>query len=81
MDENENGTKRDLQGRKDEMCKIRDECAEEYTKYIQLLVENENNPELYEYYLKKIAEMEPFARNTKAKMREVNRELAKLNKK
>ena len=72
---------REILERKEEMCKVRDTCADEYTRYIQLLLESENDPVRYEYYLQKIADLEPRTRETKESMRSMNRELARLNSK
>lgn len=64
-----------LQAKKHEICIRRDKLADEYTRLVQLLVENENNAEIYNKYVKMIEDLEPETNKTKEEMREINRAL------
>lgn len=64
-----------LLAKKNEICLRRDKLADEYTRLVQLLVENENNADVYDMYVKEIEALEPETNQTKEEMREVNRAL------
>jgi len=63
---------------KEELCIERDRLGNLYNEYIEILVKNENNPQVYEEYVKKIEDLEPASKITKEKMREYNRILKDL---
>jgi hypothetical protein len=65
---------------KKELCIQRDQLADMYTEYIQKLLEFENDSEKYEEYVDKISDLEPATRDTKERMRELNRKIDLLSK-
>ena len=67
-----------LQKAKETLCIERDRLADLYTNYIQQLLKYENEPEVYNEYIRKIEELEPETNQTKERMRELNREIAKV---
>jgi len=56
----------------------RDLCAELYNLWITRLAENEEDPERYKMYMDMISMMEPYAQKLKEDMRELNREICRI---
>lgn len=56
----------------------RDLCAELYNLWITRLLDNEDNEERYNMYMKLIAMMEPYANTLKEDMRELNRKICEI---
>lgn len=56
----------------------RDLCAEFYNLMLSKANENVNCPEHYDYYLDVVQLMEPYAKNTKEQIREINKEICDI---
>jgi hypothetical protein len=63
---------------KKQLCVERDSLANLYNELMEQLFKNENNPEVYDEYVKKIRLIEGPSQVTKEKMREYNRALREL---
>lgn len=63
---------------KDKIGDERDLCAELYNLWITRLLDNEDNEERYNMYMKLIAMMEPYANTLKEDMRELNRKICEI---
>jgi hypothetical protein len=63
---------------KKQLCVERDSLANLYNELMAQLVKYENNPEIYDEYVKKIRLIEEPSKITKEKMREYNRVLREL---
>jgi hypothetical protein len=63
---------------KDRIGDERDLCAELYNLWITRLYEQQDDPERYEMYVGLIAFMEPYGNKLKEDMREINREICKI---
>ncbi len=60
------------------LCIKRDNLGNKYNELIELLIKYENNPDKYSFYVEKIKELEPPARETKENLRVLNRRLNAL---
>jgi len=69
----------DLFEEKKQLSKERDLCAEFYNVMLSYANKNIDNPEKYKYYLDVVEQMEPYAKDTKERVREINRELCKFS--
>ena len=69
----------DLFEEKKQLSKERDLCAEFYNVMLSYANKNIDNPEKYKYYLDVVEQMEPYAKDTKERVREINRELCKCS--
>lgn len=69
----------DLFDEKKQLSKERDLCAEFYNVMLSYANNNIDNPEKYKYYLDVVEIMEPYAKDTKERIREINRELCKFS--
>ena len=63
---------------KKQLCVERDSLANLYNELMEQLFKNENNPEVYDEYVKKIRLIEGPSQITKEKLREYNRKLMEL---
>lgn len=64
--------------KKKELAQERDLCAELYNVWISKLAEFEDDPVKYELYIKMINNMEPYGQMLKEEIREINRQICKL---
>ena len=62
---------------KKQLSMERDLCAEFYNVMLSYANSNIDNPEKYKYYLDVVEIMEPYAKDTKERIREINRQLCK----
>ena len=67
----------DLFEKKKQLSMERDLCAEFYNVMLSYANNNIDNPEKYKYYLDVVEIMEPYAKDTKERIREINRQLCK----
>lgn len=63
---------------KKQLSMERDLCAEFYNLMLSKANENVNSPEHYDYYLDVVQLMEPYAQETKEKIREINKEICDI---
>ena len=66
-----------LWDRKKQLSKERDLCAEFYNLMLSKANENVNNKEHYDYFLDVVEKMEPYAKDTKEEIREINKQICK----
>jgi hypothetical protein len=64
--------------KKEKLAKERDLCAELYNVWITKLHEFQNDPVKYEMYVGLINNMEPYGQLLKEEIREINREICKI---
>ncbi len=64
--------------RKKQLSKERDLCAEFYNLMLSKANENVNNKEHYDYFLDVVEKMEPYAKDTKEEIREINKQICEL---
>lgn len=69
----------DLFKEKKQLSMERDLCAEFYNVMLSYANNNIDNPEKYKYYLDVVEIMEPYAKDTKERIREINRILCKVS--
>mgnify|MGYP000141281273 CR=1 FL=1 len=69
----------DLFEEKKQSSKERDLGAVFYNVMLYYTNKNIDNPEKYKYYLDVGEQMEPYAKDTKERVREINRELCKFS--
>ena len=69
----------DLFKEKKQLSMERDLCAEFYNVMLSYANHNIDNPEKYKYYLDVVEIMEPYAKDTKERIREINRILCKVS--
>ncbi len=60
------------------LSKERDLCAEFYNLMLSKANENVDSPKHYDYFLDVVEKMEPYAKETKEEIREINRQICKL---
>ena len=63
---------------KQQLSKERDLCAEFYNVMLTYANRNIDDKEKYKYYLDVVEIMEPYAKDTKERIREINKELCKF---
>jgi len=68
----------DLIKEKDGLITERDLCAELYNLWITKLHDFQDDPEMYEMYVKLINNMEPYGFTVKEKIRSVNRKICEF---
>ena len=69
----------DLFEEKKQLSKERDLCAEFYNVMLSYANNNIDNADKYKYYLDVVEIMEPYAKDTKERIREINRRLCELS--
>jgi hypothetical protein len=69
----------DLFAEKKQLSMERDLCAEFYNVMLSYANKNIDNPEKYKYYLDVVEIMEPYAKDTKERIREINRKLCEFS--
>lgn len=67
-----------LWNRKKELSLERDLCAEFYNLMLSKANENVDKPEHYNYFLDVVEKMEPYAKDTKEEIREINKQICGL---
>jgi|TARA_R100001510_G_C7510870_1_gene110580 hypothetical protein len=68
----------DLMVKKKRLSLERDLCAEMYNLMLSKANANINNEDKHKYYLDVVELMEPYAKETKEEIREINRQICKL---
>jgi len=63
---------------KNELCKERDLCAELCNIWLTRMYQNQGNKEEYNKYLKLIQDTEPYTRQLKAKISELNKKICEV---
>lgn len=56
----------------------RDLCAEFYNLMLSKANENVNNAEHYDYFLDVVEKMEPYAKDTKEEIRQINKQICEI---
>ena len=68
----------DLYKKKQRLALERDMCAEFYNLMLSKANQNVDSPEHYDYYLDLVEMMEPFAKEVKQSIREVNKQICEI---
>jgi len=68
----------DLYKKKQRLALERDMCAEFYNLMLSKANQNVDNPDHYNYYLDLVEMMEPFAKEVKQSVRDVNKEICEI---
>lgn len=68
----------DLYKKKQRLALERDMCAEFYNLMLSKANQNVDSPDHYDYYLDLVEMMEPFAKEVKQSIREVNKQICEI---